>query len=160
MKTWTVKTLHQIETYGYALYRDARIENKVQLVTIDHFPDRFYIDHVEWKTTVVHKSATTFTQLDQQTVTAELTKLTDPFKSGLNVYVSIGAYNFCLIRKKEDPSMFYWYDPNGVEDANKEARASVCCFSGMDLVVSHILKICTILQSVEFIVNFIRCRAL
>lgn len=120
-------------------------------VTIDEFPDRFYIDHVEWKTKV--SKILPFNNQDQKTITAELKK---KFKPGKNLYVSIDTYSFCLISKMKDP-IFYWYDPNNVEDAKKEIRASVCCFSSMDLVVGHILKICKALSSAGFTVNFIQC---
>ncbi|XP_037024996.1 uncharacterized protein LOC119066555 isoform X2 [Bradysia coprophila] len=161
IKSWTSKTLHQIQEYGCALYRDARIEKKVQRVTIDEFPERFYIDHVEWKTKIFRKETTTFKNVDPQFVTNEIAKKlkSKTFKKGVTVYCSIGTNSFCLIIKEQDP-IFYWYDPNGAVDPKKEVRASVCCFGSMDLVVGHILNICTILQSTVFTVNFIICHSI
>lgn len=148
IKLWTDKTLSKIEVIGITLYCDAVIGTLSDKIQIVQLPHQFYIDgkgiQMEMsKDNQVH-------DLDEPTLTSEIAK---QFESSPTLYVLINTHSFALIKSEQ---IFYWYDPNGVDDDQNEIRPSVCCFSCMSLLVGHILTLGPLLQSITFSVDFVK----
>lgn len=152
MKTWTDKSLHQIEVIGKALHDDSVMDSQSSQATNLQLPDRLYIEHVEYFLDI--STDNTVHDLNEATLT---NTMVEELKSSSTVYVTIKSSNelhrFSLIEKY---GIFYWYDPNGVDDAKNEIRSSVDCFSTMKFLVGHILELGAILKSNEFTANFVK----
>lgn len=148
MKTWTHKSLIQIEIIGNVLYDDAVINTHCKQVKFVELPHKLYIEHVEHLWDISDK---TDHDMDEPTLTDVMEYEFE--KNSSNLYVLIGTNSFSLI---EQDHIFYWYDPSGVDDTNKEIRSSVCCFSNRQLLVTHILELNNILASPNFSVNFVK----
>lgn len=152
IKYWSEKSLSQIERIGKVLYDDAIIESKKENATAIALLDRLYIEHVEYMLDI--SSGNQHHNLDLETLT---NMIMTEFENSTMLSISINTTRFSLFLKE---NIYYWYDPNGVDDENNEIRPSVCCFSSFEQLISHIFKIGSILSSITFSVNFVKCRKL
>lgn len=148
-KTWSDKTLSQIEGIGKALYDDAVIDSHITQ-NIMELPRRVYIGQEEYLLDISDENKQH--DLNAPTLT---NIITNQLTNSPTLYVLMKTISFSLIEKDE---IYYWYDPNGVEDAKQEIIPSVCCFSDMKLLINHILELGTTLQSLTFSADTVKCR--
>lgn len=151
IKTWTEKSLSQIEIIGNVLYDDAVMQSHCKQVEFAKLPLQLYIEHVEYLCSVSDNK--TDRDMDEPTLTGVIKNEFE--KNSSTLYVLIGTHSFSLI---EQDTIYYWYDPSGVDDENKEIRSSVCCFSNIQLLVTHILELNNILSNAEFQIEFVNCK--
>lgn len=152
IKTWTDKSLAQIEEIGQSLYADSVIAAHSQQMKIVELPQRLFIDRLQYM--VVSVSDDKLHQFDEPTLASVFEK---QFQSSTTLYVVVDECSFSVIEKEK---IFYWYDPNGLHDANNDVRASICCFSTMEQLVRHMMDVNTILASNGFQVFFVKIERL
>lgn len=145
VKEWSKKTLKQIQIIGKELYGDAVLDTKTKQITLAQLSDILYIQDAEYKVEILSDNG----DLDLETLPDTLSKL---FESSSMLYILIGDNSMSLFSNED---FFYAYEPNGIDDKNKEIRPSVSCFTTFDSLISHIWQLCTIVENTTYSVKVV-----